>query len=201
MMLVLLIFLVTFTLMAGSVAIGGAAILARRRQLPPPPAAPPQLPSGDRDPLTLRVRDVVTHGGETYLVEGRITFEEIGQRWFAYRLADQDRDIWLRAQEQDELRTWILREEPSLRSAEPPGEEVTFEDRTYRLVRRGEANVEHQGRTWRESVRRTPYFVYHGPGDHALFIERADEGFQGQVGRRVEPRMLELLPGDLVKRH
>jgi hypothetical protein len=149
--------------------------------------------------MTLRVRDVVSWMGDTWIIEGRVTFTEMGRRWFAYRLVDGAQERWLRAEERDTVTLHLTQEDPALRFDAAPGEQIIYDDHAWSLARRGEADVEHQGRTWRESVRRGEYFVYRGPGDRALFVERADEGFQGQVGRRVEERQLELLPGDLVK--
>ena len=196
--LILVLIVAGFLVVAGGVVAGGTIAYARRRRRLESPA-PLALPAPERNPLNLRVRDIVTHLDRDYIIVGRIVFREAGRTWYAYRLQDGLRIRWLRATMGDTIQVIMVEREEGLDFATQPPERIAQGLVTYRLVGRGDARVEHSGSTGREELSRVEWFDYEGPADHVLYIERWGARCSGMVGRSIDATQLEFLPGDLVE--
>jgi hypothetical protein len=149
--------------------------------------------------MNLRVRDIVTHLDRDYLVIGKITFEEAGRRWYAYRLQDGVRLRWLRASRGDTVDLVLVDELDGMSVSAHPPEEIIHGLVPYRLSAHGTARAVHSGSTGWEVVPRAVWFAYTGPGDHRLFVERWAATSCAYAGREVAPYELDYLPGDLVE--
>lgn len=191
----LLLVILGVAMLAGGTAVGGAFLYARQKSvalaLPPPPPR-------EATPLNLQPRDVVSYKSATYLVEGCMTLHESGSFWKIYRLSDSGETFWLRVEELDQMRIHLLQDQAELDTPHPPAERVSSEDLTYRLSKRGKADVTHRGRTGHEETLHTEYFMYEGPGDHVMSIDLWGRTYRARPGRRVDLDRLELLPGDLI---
>ena len=191
--------IVMLALLALILGTGGGAALVIMRQLRK--AQPPQLPqhTATRHALNLQLNDVVIHMDAQYLVEGRVTFEEAGQRWFTYRLVDGDVVRWLRARPGDEAEVTLLEEVAPLTEEARPPQSLTWEGATFKLKGWGQARTTFTGAHTRPNVARCEYHDYQGPGDRVITIELwGPEQTCSLAGRELEPYLLEFMPGDAI---
>ncbi|MEO1272640.1 MAG: DUF4178 domain-containing protein [Myxococcota bacterium] len=152
-----------------------------------------------RHPLNLQINDVVIHMDAEYLVEGRVTFEESGQRWFAYRLTDGSTVRWMRARPGDAVEITLFEEiEPLTEEARPP-ESLTWQETNFKLKGWGQARIELHGQHTRLAAARCEYHDYRGFGDRVLSIELwGPSQTVTLVGRHLDIDQLEFMPGDHV---
>jgi hypothetical protein len=143
--------------------------------------------------LTLSVGDVVDVMGESFVVAGRITHSDSGQRTFEYRLYGGQQVRWLRAASGDPISAALF-EELDGDQRDVGQERLTHEGQPYTLVMRGHSRVSLAGETERPDTRcRT--FDYRGSGDRILSFQRWGDRSVALKGRPIRPEQIEILPG------
>ena len=199
MLTVLVLLGLSTVIIAGGVAVGSALAAMTNRN-----NANRQLAAPARDLTNLRQGDAVSHMGDTYLVEGTITVDEHGSSRWIYHLSDGPLiRRWLYATQKDRMEVWLLEEQDELpfESQGRPPKAIAQGELNYKLKTLGQGQAKGQGATGSlGGARRLDYHHYKGPADHIMVIEQWDDAHRALTGRRVESSMLELLPGDQVKR-
>jgi len=159
----------------------------------------PALTDGRRDPMNLRLNDVLVHFGTTWIVAGRLRCDEPGTTWFIYRLEDGDQERYLRVRRLDQLQMELIetcQEQP--RGAGDPARQLAHDGTDYTLKGWAQVRVLHEGRTGRVGSR-LELHEYGAPGQKVVLLERWAETEWMGVGRRLEVHHLEIFPGDAVE--
>jgi hypothetical protein len=149
------------------------------------------LPHRQRGVGDIRTRDVVSHLGRDWLVEGVLQLEEGGRRRRLARLVDGSDERWLLA-DSDELALLARAEAepPPL----PPPDRLQLAGDSFHLVEAGGGRVARHGDVGSRSLERCRFWRYVGPGSRRAWLDefRAAELL---IGEAVPGALLELLPG------
>jgi Domain of unknown function (DUF4178) len=185
-------------LMVGVVVVVAiAATVLRQAQLSGGGSSrPAALPGLKRTVFDLQVGDIVQYGGEDWVVEGRLTYNDGGYTWLEYLLQDGDRIRWLSVEEDDRLQVLWLETIADVDVTGTPPRSLTLANVAYRQVESGTARMSRTGTTLNRQAQRCQYFDYDGPGEQVLSIENWDGDIEVTAGVRISPRSLILLPGD-----
>lgn len=154
--------------------------------------------SGERNALNMQVKDIVSHYGDDYIVEGRLDYWEDGDTWVNYMLVDGDRTIWLNAEDDDRLEVSLWEDVDDLHVTEtPPPRELQYMGQTFYMKGAGTARVSRQGRTGNKNAVSVDYFDYKSDGPDMLSIENWNGDIEISRGTPIDPVDLDILPGDL----
>ena len=194
--------------------IGGGMVLAQRRRALPGGPQPLALPggSGDDGPklLTrtitdLHPDDVVTIDGKDYIVEGVITYEEEGHRWNAGKLGDAGEVRWLVVglERGGSLTARLLSETSEIEVSGMPPEVLATPEVRYTMDRRGTATALGRGEigirlraeAGAGAVERCRWWLYESAGADTLLVEQWGTTYRVLRGKKVNPELVELLPG------
>lgn len=183
----------------------GAVLLVQRHRRGR--AAVPGLP--ERTLFDLRVGDIVQIEGRDWVVEDRLLYEQAAVQWLEYLLRDGADMGWLCVEEDDWLEVSWLEPAPAelvrvLQSAaDPLPDTISWDGIAYELRERGRARLSAVARTLNRRVGRCRYGDYEGADQRRLSVELwgEEEGpgvidLDVTLGRRVDPALLSLLPGD-----
>jgi Domain of unknown function (DUF4178) len=190
---------------------GGGMILAQRRRALTGAPARPALPGGNEDEdkllnrtvADLRPGDVLTMDGKDFIVDGVISYDEEGHRWNAGKVSDAGDVRWLVVglERGGSLTARLLAEATDIEvSGMPPEVLVTGETR-YTLERRGTATAQIRGqigirlRGEAGTVERCRWWLYETPGAGTLLVEQWGDTFRVLRGQKINPDVIELLPG------
>jgi hypothetical protein len=155
---------------------------------------------GEPNPMKMQVRDVVSHLGRDYLVEGVVTYRVNGKQFQLVRAVDgkdagQD-VLWVEPTRGDsDDRVLVLKEIQDLEMAVPPPESIQYGDFTYLQRLTGTATVEISGAVPERSPGRAQLWRYRAAGDLFLHIESGLGGVWTAAGESVHRGMIEILPG------
>jgi hypothetical protein len=156
----------------------------------------PSLQPFYRTVFTLQLGDIVQYEGADWVVEGRLTFDDDGYSWFEYMLQDGDTIRWLSVEEDDRVEvTWVETVTDLEISGEPP-RQLTYGGVTYQRGDSGTARMTRIGTTMNKQAQICRYVDYSGPGEQTLSIENWNGELEVNVGRRIRPSALIILPGD-----
>ena len=145
--------------------------------------------------FNLEIGDIVQYLGTDWVVEGQLTYNEVGFTWLEYMLHDADRISWLSVEEDDLLEVQWLEPTNALEVGSNPPKELTFEGEVFRCVSSGVAVMKRKGNLQRRQSEECHYYDYEGPGDRVLSIEDWDGEIEVTLGENIRPSSLSLLPG------
>jgi hypothetical protein len=146
--------------------------------------------------FNLRIGDFVQYMGTDWAVEGKLTYNSGGYTWLEYMLQDGTGLRWMSVEEDDLVEvTWT---EPVDRNeiAGLPPDPITYQGEQYRCTESGEAVMVRTGGTINKRAERCKYYDYEGTENKVLSIEDWGSEIEVTAGMKVNPRLLELLPGD-----
>ncbi len=204
--MLVLFFIILIGVAVMSVFFFSQARKMERRQLPG--GGPPGLggqpnrlltTDGERNALNMQVKDIVSHYGDDYEVEGRLDYWDEGDTWISYMLVDGDTTRWLSAEDDDRLELSLWEEVEDLHISDtPPEREIQYMGLTFFMSGAGTARVSRQGRTGAKSALSVDYFDYKSDGAEMLSVENWGNSIEVSLGRAIDPIDLEILPGDQV---
>ncbi|HWN66694.1 MAG TPA: DUF4178 domain-containing protein [Haliangium sp.] len=190
---------------------GGGMILAQRRRALAGAPARPALPGGhddgskllNRTVADLRPGDVLTMDGKDFLVDGVIAYDEEGHRWSAGKVSDAGDVRWLVVglERGGSLTARLLAEVTDIEVSGMPPEVLVTPETRYTLGRRGTATAQVRGqvgirlRGEAGTVERCRWWLYETPGADTLLVEQWGDTFRVLRGQKVNPDLIELLPG------
>ena len=171
-----------------------------------------KLPPVERNVFNLEIGDIVQHEGIDWFVEGKLIYNTGAYTWFEYMLQEDDRICWLSVEEDDLVEVAILKnvEVPEINS-DPPPEKLTYLEVDYHLVDSGTATMMRLGNTLKRQAQTCQYYDYKNydyknydsknydsknSDNLRLSVEVWDGDIEVTVGQKINPRMLNLLPGD-----
>lgn len=184
-----------FLILIVVIAVLAMFLLNQQGQPAPVPDNPPSS-AAERSLFDLQLGDIVQHEGIDWVVEGQLTYDEKGFQWYEYLLQDGDRRRWLSVEEDDWVEVQLLKPLTSLEISANPPQELTVEDRVYRLAGSGTATMSRKGRLDRPNAETCRFYDYEGPDEKVLSVEDWDGDIEVSVGDRISPRSLTILPGD-----
>jgi hypothetical protein len=209
--IVLLLMMGLFVVAAGSFwAFKKAREQERQLELPPGYGAPGggytpvgrqlnmDVPGG-ANLLNLQLNDIVSHFGTDYIIEGRLDYWDDGDTWVTYRLVDGNNEVWLAVEQDDDLDVSLWREVKDLHLPSPLPEFLEYRGQRLRMVERGEARVNQQGKVARKTGVNLKYYEYEGDDNAMLSVEDWGGGdVEVFWGEEINPAGLDILPGDKV---
>lgn len=150
--------------------------------------------------MKIQVRDVVSHLGRDYLVDGVVTYRVNGKQLHLARAVDGKdarKDVlWVEPLHADgDDRLLVLKEIHDLEMAVPPPESIWYRDLTYLQRFAGTATVEIAGTVPGRAPGRAQLWRYRAAGDLFLHIESGANGLWMAAGESVHRGMIEILPG------
>ena len=99
-----------------------------------------------RNILTLQIDDSVVYDDETFLVIGKITYNDSGYKWYGYHLKGHKRNLWLSASLEEDVKDGIeigMYEKVAQEVTLPIPKKVSVENVTYFLEEKGKARFTH----------------------------------------------------------
>lgn len=157
---------------------------------------PAELPSLKRNIFNLQIGDIMQYVDRDWVVEGRLTYEEDGDTWLEYMLQDGDDIRWLSVEEDDVVEVIFLEPNNQLDIAGKLSQTLNFADENYTLVNSGKANMSREGNIVRRKTQKCQYYDYEADNGKVLSIEFWGETLEVTVGEKINPRALNLFPGD-----
>jgi hypothetical protein len=146
--------------------------------------------------MKIQVRDVVSHLGRDYLVEGVVTHRVNGKQIQLARAVDGAEVLWIEPPQADSgERLLVWREIHDLEMSIPPPESIWYRDHTYLQRLAGKATVEVTGAAPERSPGTAQLWRYHAAGDRHLLIESGAGGIWMAAGESVHQGMIDILPG------
>jgi len=162
--------------------------------------------------FSLELGDLVQFDGRDWVVENRLEYDEEGFRWLEYLLRDGREQGWLSVEEDDWLElAWyqpVTAAEPlpTFQREQALPATLRWQGREYQLREHGTAELISSLRAMRQARETCRYGDYESD-DGALLALELWETASGRAhggdpqtelaeGRRIEPNLLTLLPGD-----
>ncbi|MDJ0508494.1 MAG: DUF4178 domain-containing protein [Crocosphaera sp.] len=155
-----------------------------------------ELPSLKRNIFNLQIGDIVQYLDRDWVVEGCLTYEDDGDTWTEYMLQDGDDIRWLSVEEDDVVEVAFLEPNNQLDIAGKPPKTLNFSDQTYTRVDSGKANMSREGNIVRRKAQKCKYYDYESDNGKVVSIEFWGETLEVTVGEKINPRALNILPGD-----
>lgn len=147
----------------------------------------------------LNLGDIVSHFGTDYIVEGKLNYWDEGYTWVTYMLVDGTNKRWLSVEEDDMLEVSLWDEIRDLPIQDEPPEFLDYRGERFRMVERGQARVNQEGKTGNKTGMEAIYYEYEGEGDTFISVERWGRSYEASIGKEIHPAELDVLPGDLVE--
>jgi len=183
-----------------------------------------KLPPVEKNVFNLDIGDLVQHEGTDWFVEGKLIYNTGSYNWFEYLLRDDDNILWLSIEEDDFVEVSLLQESDTpeieslfaeeqqklLKQLESGGwssekspqinsaqlKTIAYQETSYRLSDFGTATINRLGNTLNREGQSCKYFDYKGTGDRRMSVEIWNGEIEVTVGNKINPRMLNFLPGD-----
>ena len=171
--------------------VGGGGGVTPAGQLPGPS-------SGGNNLMNLRLNDIVSYFGTDYMIEGRLNYWEDGYTWITYMLVDGDDVMWLAVEEDDRLEVSMWQEVRDLHLTAPLPEFINYAGERYRMIERGTARVNQQGKTGNKTGLQMEYFEYESDSGEGISVEKWGNDIEVSTGTEINPVALEIFPGDQV---
>lgn len=172
----------------------GILLLVRQHRLGP--KSDRSLGAMERTIFTLQIGDVVQFGGQDWIVEGQLLYNQDGFTWLEYLLQDAEQIRWLSVEEDDRVEVALLEPTTALEVGSQPPPQLSFAGQSYRCIESGVAQMSRRGKTRQRQAEQCRYFDYQGPGEQVLSIEDWGGETEVTVGKRISPLALVLLPGE-----
>lgn len=176
----------------------GFALLLMQKQGVLPFGKKQKLPPVEKNIFNLDIGDLVQHDGIDWFVEGKLIYNAGSYNWFEYLLRDDNNILWLSVEEDDYIEVSLLTESDltiTLVNSKPP-KTITYENINYKQTDSGTATINRLGNTLNREGESCKYFDYKGTGDRRLSVEIWGGDIEVTVGNKINPRMLDFLPGD-----
>ncbi len=166
-----------------------------------------ELPSVERNIFNLEIGDIVQYEGVDWFVEGKLVYNIGSYNWFEYMLqksdiaesdALSDHICWLSVEEDDLVEVSIFKNvdiPPEINSASLP-ETLTYLEVDYHLAESGTAKMLRLGNTLNRQAQTCNYYDYKSSDNLRLSVEVWDQDIEVTVGQKINPRILNFLPGD-----
>ena len=165
-----------------------------------------ELPSVEKNIFNLEIGDIVQYEGFDWFVEGKLIYNIGAYNWFEYMLqksdlaeneALSDHICWLSVEEDDLVEVSILKnvDIPEINS-DPPAEKLTYLKVDYHLADSGTATMLRLGNTLNRQAQTCNYYDYKSSDNLRLSVEVWDKDIEVTVGQKINPRILNFLPGD-----
>ncbi len=165
-----------------------------------------ELPSLERNIFNLEIGDIVQYEGFDWFVEGKLIYNIGTYNWFEYMLqksdltdsgALSDHICWLSVEEDDLVEVSILKnvDGPEINSTPPP-ETLIYLEVDYHLADSGTATMLRLGNTLNRQAQTCHYYDYQSSENLRLSVEVWDRDIEVTVGQKINPRILNFLPGD-----
>lgn len=165
-----------------------------------------ELPSVEKNIFNLEIGDIVQYEGFDWFVEGKLIYNIGAYNWFEYMLqksdlaeneALSDHICWLSVEEDDLVEVSILKnvDIPEINS-DPPPEKLTYLKVDYHLADSGTATMLRLGNTLNRQAQTCNYYDYKSSDNLRLSVEVWDKDIEVTVGQKINPRILNFLPGD-----
>jgi hypothetical protein len=204
--------LIAALIIAGAAtAVGGGLILAAQRRKALPGGGPKQLTAGsghdliERSFSDMREGDIVVYGGQDFLVEGVISYDEAGHEWSMANIVDGKDQHWLLVglERSGSASKRLLRPTKEVDLNGYPPEVLVVGDTRFSFDKRGTATTSLKGNTGTlgggseksSSVHRCRWWNYQAPGDNTLLVEQWGDDYRILVGRSVSDTEIEMMPG------
>lgn len=146
--------------------------------------------------MKVQVRDIVSHQGRDWVVEGILTYKIAGRTLPLARLVDGQQVAWLEPllDDMDDRVLWFT-ETTDLDTATPPAATLAYQGKSYVPRFSGAATVAIEGRVPGRSNGTCELWRYRAAGDVYLQIERWPDRVVTLAGESVHKGMLDVLPG------
>ena len=146
--------------------------------------------------MKLRLRDIISHQGRDYVVEGLLTYRIGGKVHRLARIVDGDTVRWLEpAMDDIDDRLLWLSEVTDLEMATPPPATIAYGGQSYVPRLSGQATVEVAGKVPDRFAGTCELWRYRAAGDRFLQIERWPDRLVTLAGESVHKDMVDVLPG------
>ena len=165
-----------------------------------------ELASVEKNIFNLEIGDIVQYEGVDWFVEGKLVYNIGSYNWFEYMLQKSDfaesdalsyHICWLSVEEDDLVEVSIFKnvDIPEINSVPPP-ETLTYLEVDYHLTDSGTAKMLHLGNTLNRQAQTCIYYDYKSSDNLRLSVEVWDQDIEVTVGQKINPRILNFLPGD-----
>ena len=165
-----------------------------------------ELSSLERNIFNLEIGDIVQYEEVDWFIEGKLIYNTGAYNWFEYMLQKSDlaeseelsdHICWLSVEEDDLVEVSILKnvDFPEINS-DPPPEKLTYLQVDYHLADSGTANMLRLGNTLNRKAQNCNYYDYKSSNNLRLSVEFWDQDIEVTVGQKINPRILNFLPGD-----
>ena len=199
------------------IVVAGFALLLMQQQGALPFGKNKQkLPPLEKNLFNLDIGDIVQHEDVDWFVEGKLIYNTGSYNWFEYLLRDDDNILWLSIEEDDFVEVSLLREAdiPEIESLFAEEQQkllsqtdspqlnsdrlktIAYQQTSYRLSDFGTASINRLGNTLNREAQKCKYFDYKAAGDRRLSVEIWSGEIEVTIGNKINPRMLNFLPGD-----
>jgi hypothetical protein len=207
--------LIALIVAAGASVVGGGLyVAAKRRQVSGEAGDQRQLGTSasgqllERTVHDLRTGDIIQYDARDYLVEGVVAYDEDGHHWSAGRIVDGKSTLWLvagmeRLGAKASLR--ILTPDQDMEMSGYPAEKIVAGTTRFELDTRGTALAKFSGDVGAlpgkrgdpsyDTVERCRWWRYESAGEDTMIIEQWSGEYRVLRGRKVEPMMIEMIPG------
>jgi hypothetical protein len=145
--------------------------------------------------MKLRVRDIVSHQGRDWVVEGLLSYKLAGKVYPLARLVDGDDVLYLEPL-LDELddRMLFLGEVRDLDTSTPPPSTIVYRGSSYLPRNSGSATVAVEGRVPGRAAGPCELWRYRAAGDLYLQVEKWPDRVVVLQGESVHKGMVDVLP-------
>ena len=154
---------------------------------------------GPKSVRNLKVNDIVSYMGQDFIVEGKLVFDEDGDKWYEYMLVDGSDVRWLSVEEDDMLELGLYQVVKDLPLMQNPREFLEYNGVRFRLEEHGAARMRREGRTAGRTATNCRYWDYQaGDGEILLSVEQWGQSYEVSLGRKIDEAAVDILPGDLI---
>lgn len=154
-----------------------------------------KLTAAERNIFNLEIGDIVQYQGIDWFVEGKLIYNDSSDTWFSYLLQDNEEICWLSVEEDDFIEVSIFRE-TSGEIEQPLPQNLNYLGEDYHLSGSGTATMKRLGNTINRQDQTCDYYDYKNNNNLRLSVEIWDGDLEVLVGQKINPRMLNFLPGD-----
>lgn len=146
--------------------------------------------------MKLQVRDIVSHAGRDWVVEGILTYK-LGNRTLPLaRVADGSAVRFVEPLLDDlDDRVLMMAEVDDLDTATPPPQTISYQGKSYVPRFSGAATVALEGRVPGRTTGACELWRYRAAGDVFLQIERWPDRVVVLAGESIHKGMIDVLPG------
>ncbi|MGQ9632360.1 MAG: DUF4178 domain-containing protein [bacterium] len=151
---------------------------------------------GERDPTNIRPMDVVSYGGEDYIVESGATVGKGDAVSHEYTLVGGTRRVLLRiTPEGTATRMCILEEIRNMHPRMPPGESIAWRNKFYFLEDHKETEARIEGPEG--TIRTLPVEIwnYESSDGDLISVERREGKISARRGTFIREEEITILPG------